>query len=69
LKYINLHALRHTSATLLIGLGVHAKTISERLGHSSTNVTMGIYGHAIKEADKLATEKLDNILKQKQFSS
>lgn len=67
LKYINLHALRHTSATLLIGLGVHAKTISERLGHSSTTVTMGTYGHAIREADKQATEKLNEILKQKRF--
>ena len=58
LKYINLHALRHTSATLLISLNTHARTISERLGHSNTTVTMGRYGHAITEADKIATEKL-----------
>jgi integrase len=62
LKYINIHALRHTSATLLLNQGVHAKIISERLGHSNTTVTMGIYGHAIQEADKLATEKLESVI-------
>lgn len=62
LKYINIHALRHTSATLLINEGVHAKIISQRLGHSDISTTMNIYGHAIEEADKLATEKLDTAL-------
>ncbi|WP_368859038.1 tyrosine-type recombinase/integrase [Cohnella sp. GbtcB17] len=28
------HDLRHTSATLLINQGVHAKTIAGRLGHA-----------------------------------
>lgn len=62
LKYINIHALRHTSATLLINEGVHAKIISQRLGHSNISTTMNIYGHALEEADKLATEKLDTAL-------
>lgn len=69
LKYINIHALRHTSATILINQGVHAKIISERLGHSSTNVTMGTYGHALKQADKLATEKLEAALNQNEKAS
>src|SRR5699024_5749168 len=62
LKYINIHALRHTSATLLINQGVHAKIISERLGHSDIKTTMNIYGHALKQADEIATQKLDNAL-------
>ncbi|GAA5418040.1 tyrosine recombinase XerC [Paraliobacillus ryukyuensis] len=62
LKYINIHALRHTSATLLINEGVHAKIISQRLGHSDISTTMNIYGHAIEKADKLASEKLDQAL-------
>ncbi|MBA2874986.1 integrase [Anoxybacillus caldiproteolyticus] len=64
LKYINIHALRHTSATLLINEGVHAKIISERLGHSDIKTTMNIYGHSLKQADKLATEKLESVLKR-----
>jgi|SRR5690625_1798382 len=62
LKYINIHALRHTSATLLINEGVHPKIISERLGHADIKTTMNIYGHALKKADKIATAKLDNVL-------
>lgn len=62
LKYINIHALRHTSATLLINQGVHAKIISERLGHSDIKTTMNIYGHALKQADEIATQKLDDAL-------
>lgn len=62
LKYINIHALRHTSATLLINEGVHAKIISERLGHSNIKTTMNIYGHALRQADELATAKLDAAL-------
>lgn len=62
LKYINIHALRHTSATLLINEGVHAKIISERLGHSDIKTTMNIYGHALKQADEIASSKLDDAL-------
>lgn len=62
LKYINIHALRHTSATLLINEGVHAKIISERLGHSDIKTTMNVYGHALKQADEIATAKLDDAL-------
>lgn len=65
LKYINIHALRHTSATLLINEGVHPKVISKRLGHSSIKTTMNVYGHVLQKADKSATEKIENILFKK----
>ncbi|GLY11438.1 tyrosine-type recombinase/integrase [Pseudobacillus badius] len=51
--------MKHTSATLLINEGVHAKTTSERLGHSDIAITMNIYGHALKQADEIAAQKLD----------
>lgn len=62
LKYINIHALRHTAATSLINLGVHPKIISERLGHSDIKTTMNIYGHALRQADETASTKLDDAL-------
>jgi len=65
LKYINIHALRHTSATLLINEGVHPKIISERLGHADIKTTMNVYGHALRQADELATAKLDAALSRK----
>ncbi|WP_127484282.1 site-specific integrase [Paenibacillus ehimensis] len=60
-RYIRFHDLRHTSATLLINQGVHAKLISERLGHGSITTTMNIYGHALRSADQAAAEKFENL--------
>ncbi|WP_219835363.1 site-specific integrase [Paenibacillus sp. R14(2021)] len=65
LKYIRFHDLRHTSATLLINKGVHAKLISERLGHSNISTTMNVYGHALQSADKDAANKLDSLVPPK----
>ncbi len=45
LPRIRFHDLRHTHAVHLIAAGVHAKVVSERLGHSSTTFTMDRYGH------------------------
>lgn len=64
-RYIRLHDLRHTSASLLIAQGVHAKIISERLGHSDISVTMNTYGHAFKSADRAAADKLESIFRKK----
>lgn len=64
-RHIRLHDLRHTSATLLINQGVHAKIISERLGHADIGITMDTYGHALRTADKSAAEKLDTIFRSK----
>ncbi|CAM3464758.1 site-specific integrase [Brevibacillus invocatus] len=65
LRYIRFHALRHTSATWLISQGVHAKVISERLGHASITTTMNVYGHALQTADKEAANKFNSIIPMK----
>ncbi|MGG1661748.1 tyrosine-type recombinase/integrase [Brevibacillus sp. NRS-1366] len=62
LRHIRFHDLRHTSATLLISQGVHAKIISERLGHATISTTMNIYGHALRSADQAAADTFENIL-------
>ncbi|WP_078430442.1 tyrosine-type recombinase/integrase [Alkalihalobacterium alkalinitrilicum] len=64
LKYINFHALRHTSATLLINQGIHAKTISSRLGHADIKTTMNTYGHVLEKADREAANSLDTLFKK-----
>jgi integrase len=61
LKYIRFHDLRHTSATLLLNQGVHAKIISSRLGHANITTTLNIYAHALQEADQAAADKLDSL--------
>ncbi|MCR4904207.1 MAG: site-specific integrase [Butyrivibrio sp.] len=58
---IRLHDLRHTSATLLLANGTDIETVSKRLGHSKTSVTLDVYGHALEEMDKKAAATLENI--------
>lgn len=65
LRYIRSHDLRHTSATLLINQGVHAKIISERLGHGNITTAMNIYGHALQSADQAVVDKLDLLFSKK----
>ncbi len=45
LRRIRLHDLRHTHATLALQAGLHPKVVSDRLGHSSTTVTLDVYSH------------------------
>ena len=49
-RRLTLHDIRHTNASLMIAKGVDAAVITERLGHSSINVTYGIYAHVIKDS-------------------
>jgi len=56
-KYTGLHAVRHFYASWCInpardgGLGLAAKAVQERLGHSSIVMTMDVYGHLFPRAD------------------
>src|SRR5579883_1298555 len=55
-KYSGLHALRHYFASWCInppplGLGLPAKAVQERLGHSSITMTMDTYGHLFPRGD------------------
>jgi integrase len=65
LRHMNFHGMRHSSATSLVGQGVHQGTISSRLGHSSISTTMDIYVSPISRADKEAANKLDALLRRK----
>jgi integrase len=62
LPYIKFHALRHTSATLLIAEGVPLKNVSARLGHADTRTTANIYAHALRSVDEEAAVKMDKII-------
>ncbi len=69
IRYIRLHDLRHTSASLLIAQGVHAKIIAELLGHSDIRITMDTYGHALRSADQSAADKLESLFQTKSSQS
>lgn len=61
IKNIRFHDIRHTHPTILLFLGVDMKTISERLGHSDIQTTFNIYANVLKELDKSASNKIDNL--------
>jgi integrase len=52
-RYLKLHAARHTSATILLGLGNELLVISKILGHSSIHTTAEFYAH-VQNTSKLA---------------
>jgi hypothetical protein len=59
LKGVSLHSLRHSHASELLSKGAPITAVSERLGHASPNITLGIYSHALP-ADNEAAAKLWN---------
>lgn len=45
LSYVRLHDLRHSTASILLEVGVSARVVADLLGHSSVRTTLGIYSH------------------------
>ncbi len=60
---ITFHGLRHTHASHLLKQNVHMKIASERLGHSSINITMDLYSHLLDGMDDEAANKIDQALR------
>jgi len=59
-KYRKFHDTRHTFASLLLSKGESPVYVKEQLGHSSIQITVDIYGHWIRSAQKeRAVDKLD----------
>lgn len=57
------HDARHTTATLMLGQGVHPKLVSEMLGHSNTAITLDLYSHATTSMHREAVSTLDALLR------
>ncbi|KAF6626983.1 tyrosine-type recombinase/integrase [Paenibacillus sp. EKM208P] len=66
LPYIRFHDLRHTSASLMLSIGIHPKVVSERLGHSSVVLTLDTYSHLLKSIQSDAAIGLSNLLSKKE---
>lgn len=58
-RKITPHALRHTTASLLIGAGVPLETVTRMLGHGDSAITKQIYLHLTQELKKLDNDILD----------
>lgn len=57
------HKLRHTSASLAILNGADVVSVSERLGHSDTAVTLRMYAHANDKSIRRAGQLVRDALK------
>jgi integrase len=59
---IRFHDLRHSAATLLLGQGIHAKIVSEMLGHTRISTTLDLYSHVTPTMQREAAEAFDQLL-------
>jgi integrase len=59
---IRVHDLRHSHASLLLASGVNPKLVQERLGHSSTTLTMDTYSHVIPSLGEEVARKMDDLM-------
>jgi len=62
LPRIRFHDLRHSAATLLLGLGVHPKIVSELLGHSQVGITLDLYSHVTATMQREAMRAFEGLL-------
>jgi integrase len=62
LRHVRLYDLRHSCATILMAEGLHPKVVSERLGHASIALTLGVYSHVLPGMQEQATEKLEKAI-------
>lgn len=63
LPNIRFHDLRHSAATILLGMGVHPKIVQELLGHSNISMTMDIYSHVLPSMQQETMDRLDDLFK------
>lgn len=62
LPQIRLYDLRHSHATLLLAADEHIKIVSERLGHSTTRLTLDTYSHVLANMQQKTSDKLETML-------
>jgi len=64
LSDIRFHELRHSAATILLGMGIHPKIVQELLGHSSIGITLDVYSHVLPTMQQEAMNKFGDVFKE-----
>lgn len=64
MEHVNFHDLRHSCASILLGLGVDLYTIGKILGHANVQTTQR-YAHLQVEQQRAALAKLSNLVQPK----
>ena len=63
LPHMRFHDLRHSTATLLLSMGVPAKLVQEILRHSTISTTLNTYAHVLPEMHRDAMDKMDTFFR------
>ncbi len=50
------------ACTLALAAGIHPKVVSERLGHSTIQLTLDTYSHVVEGIHEAAAEQLGDVL-------
>jgi len=64
MPHVNFHDLRHSCASIMLGLGVDLYTISKILGHANIQTTQR-YAHLQVDAQRTALDKLSKLVSAK----
>lgn len=56
------HSLRHAHATIALELNIHPLVVSERLGHSTVQITLDTYSHVVKSIQEDAARRIGEAL-------
>nr|WP_242066213.1 site-specific integrase [Brevibacillus laterosporus] len=59
---IRFHDLRHTHASIMLKIGEHPKIVSERLGHSSIQMTLNVYSHVTFDMQQESAARFDQAM-------
>jgi integrase len=62
LPRLTAHGLRHTSATLMLAIGVPPKVAAERLGHADPTLFSNLYSHVTPTVQREAAERIGSAL-------
>ncbi|CAG5430575.1 phage integrase (pseudogene) [Streptococcus pneumoniae] len=63
-KHLSPHIFRHTTISILSENKIPLKTITDRVGHSDSEVTTSIYTHVTKNMKDEAINVLDKVMKK-----
>ncbi len=62
LPRLTIHGLRHTWATIALKQKVHLKVVSERLNHSTTDITARVYSHVTRPIAQEAADLVGGLI-------
>lgn len=62
LRQVTFHSLRHSAGSIMLAYGVSLVTVSKTLGHSSVDITAGIYAHLLDIQREHAAESMRFLL-------